>query len=631
MEAAQEAVDEALEADSDDAAVLYMVGRVEQRLGRETALEHLQAAVEKEPAMVAAAMALAEARADDGLDSEALELVDAVLARDDTHMRASLWKAFLTANDTDPDEGLAFLEAKTEELDDLGAATDRVLAGLTRARLLRRKGESEAATDAVDSAAQGGATDPRLLALVAREALSVGLMTRAQTAATEAVRGAPTNTEFRKLLAEIFIKRRDGLRALRTLGSLSAEDPDVLRMSAKGALLVGGSEALAAASSALGQYMEAHPDDENVEMQSLQIRLAVAQGGAREALGPARQLARDAPGDPNAALALGEAALEAREPRLAVEALERLVSAAPEDAEGHYLLGRALRLSNDSEEAESSFRRALELLPGHTDAQLALGRLLLDLGRYEDADTLYQELAQQGGMAAGLSTALRGRLGRIEALVGLGRVDDASVQLENLREEDRERAVARPPAALLALADNQPGDAVSAMRPLVERDNPRASDVALFGEALLAAGETEAANQAFDQALEIDPGSPEALLGKAALAVRAESERDANAVLDRVEEALGQRVRPPGMRARALTLRGRTYLLSGRDSKAEAREVLRRAVELPGAPAEAHFFLGEALSGENTPEAREAYERYLELDENGPYARRARRAIRAID
>ncbi len=271
MEAAQEAVDAALEADSDDPAVLYIVGRVEQRLGRPEALEHLQTAVEREPAMVAASMALAEARADDGLDSEAIELIDAVLARDDTHMRASLWKAFLTANDTDPDEGLASLDAQTEELDDLGAATDRVLAGLTRARLLRRKGEGEAATEAVDQAAQAGATDPRLLALVAREALSVGLMNRAQTAATEAVRGAPTNTEFRKLLAEIFIKRRDGVRALRTLGSLSAEDPDVLKMSAKGALLVGGGDALVAASTALGQYMEAHPDEENVELKALQI------------------------------------------------------------------------------------------------------------------------------------------------------------------------------------------------------------------------------------------------------------------------------------------------------------------------------------------------------------------------
>jgi len=628
MEAAQEAVEGALAADGDDAVVLYMVGRVEQRLGAETALEHLQAAVENEPAMVAAAMALAEARADDGLDSEAIELVDAVLANDGSHMRASLWKGFLTANDTEPDEGIADLDRQTAEIDDLGAATDRVLAGLTRARLLRRKGETEAATAAVDAAAQGGATDPRLLALVAREALSVGLTTRAQSAATDAVRGAPTNTEFRKLLAEIFISRRDGLRALRTLSALTADDPEVLRMSAKGALLVGGADALAAASQALGGFLEAHPDEENLEMRALLIRISVSQGQANDVLPIARELARDAPGDPNAALALGEAALSARQPRVAVEALESLVTASPNDAEGHYLLGRALRMSNDAEEAESSLRRSLELLPSHTDAQLALGRLLLDLGRYEDADTLYQGLAQQGGMAAGLSTALRGRLGRIESLVGLGRLDDATVQFENLRSEDRERAVARAPAALLALAKRQAGDAVSTMRPLAERESPRASDLALFGDALLLANQTEAAAAAYDQALELDPGLPEAILGRAKLAIRAESSRDAFAVLERMEEALSNRVRPPGMRAHMLTLEGRAHLLSGRDGKAEAREVLRRAVELPGVPPEAYFFLGEALAGENAPEATEQYQRYLELDENGPFARRARRATR---
>jgi tetratricopeptide (TPR) repeat protein len=377
--------------------------------------------------------------------------------------------------------------------------------------------------------------------------------------------------------------------------------------------------------------MEAHPDEENIEVKALSIRIAVAQGRAAEVLSDARTLARDAPGDPNAAMALGEAALEAREPRVAVEALESLVTASPNDAEGHYLLGRALRMSNDSEVAESSFRRALELLPTHTDAQLALGRLLLDLGRNEDADTLYQALAQQGGMVAGLSTALRGRLGRIEALVGLGRLDDATVQLENLRAEDRERPVARPPAAILALAKHQAGEAVTVMRPLAEREDPRPSDLALFGDALLAANQSEAASAAYDQALDIDPGLPEAMVGKAALAVRAESSRDAFALLERAEEALGSRVRPPAMRAQMLTLEGRAHLLSGRDGRAAAREVLRRAVELPGVLPEAYFFLGEALAGENAPEARSSYERYLELDENGPYARRAERAVRGAE
>ena len=48
---------------------------------------------------------------------------------------------------------------------------------------------------------------------------------------------------------------------------------------------------------------------------------------------------------------------------------------------------------------------------------------------------------------------------------------------------------------------------------------------------------------------------------------------------------------------------------------------------LPGAPTEAWFFLGEALWNDNSPAARTAYERYLELVPSGPLAERARRAI----
>ena len=101
--------------------------------------------------------------------------------------------------------------------------------------------------------------------------MSVGLLSQAQTAATGAVMGAPANPEYRKLLAEIFISRRDGVRALRTLGSLSADDPVVLRMSAEAALLVGGAEALTVAGQALADYLEAHPDEQDVPVLALTL------------------------------------------------------------------------------------------------------------------------------------------------------------------------------------------------------------------------------------------------------------------------------------------------------------------------------------------------------------------------
>ncbi len=626
MDGAREQLRAALEASPEDAAVLYIAGRIKQRLGADDALDDLAGAIEKEPALSAAAIALAEARADEGRRDEAIELLDGVLGRTPDHLRATLWKVFVTADEADPAEGLARVDGLGERLE-VGAPTDRVLAELTRARLLRRQGQVERAAEAVDRAGEAGATEPRLLALVASEAKAVNRLSLAQAAATNAVAGAPTNADFRKLLAQILIDRRDGVRALRTLGAMSMDDPEVLRMSAEAALIVGTGEALAAAAEALNGYLEGN-EEASVEMRALRIRALVALGQGREVLGEARQLASDAPGDPLASRALGEAALAAYEPRIATEALSRLVQSAPDDPDGHYLLGRAQRLGSDADEAERSFRRALEILPEHTDARLALGRLLLDGGKYAEADELYQELARQSGIASGAATALLGRLGRVEALLGLGRVDDASVQMESVRSQDRETMLARIAAAQLALAKNQPGEAVGQLRPLAESERPPADVVALFGDALFEAGEVDAANQQYERALEIDRGLPEALLGKAKVAVRAENERDARAYLDDVAESLGRRIRPPRMRATMHLLRGRSFLQDGRSGRDAARRALREAVQIDGVPAEAWFWLGEALSGDNAPESREAYQRYLELAPEGAYASRAQRALR---
>ena len=58
-----------------------------------------------------------------------------------------------------------------------------------------------------------------------------------------------------------------------------------------------------------------------------------------------------------------------------------------------------------------------------------------------------------------------------------------------------------------------------------------------------------------------------------------------------------------------------------------ARRLLRQSISLPGTPASAWFYLGEALWNDNSPAAREAYEKYLELVPTGHLADRARRAI----
>jgi tetratricopeptide (TPR) repeat protein len=611
---------------ADDAAVLYAIGRLEQRLGRTTATEHLEAALAKDATLASAAIALAEGATDAGQPEQALERLEALLTQHPDHLRASLWIGFLKSSDDEPEPALARVDGLADRLE-RGAPADRVLHALTRAQLLRRLGRTEEAREALTLASASGATEPRLQALLAAAAQSSGDLARAQQAAMAAVASAPAIAEYRKLLAEILVARRDGVRALRTLAALSADDPEVLALSARAALIVGTEDALQATAQALDAHLEANAEDASVEMRSLRVRVGVRLGTATEMLEVARRLARDAPGDPEVGLAVAEAALEARDARLATETLERVVQAAPDDAEAHFLLGRAKRMGGDGEGAEVALRRAIELQPTHGEAQVMLGYLLLDLGRYAEADTLYQELgARVGQSGSGRSYSLVGRLGRIDALLGLGRLDDARVQAESLRDADRESASAKLVLARLALANERPGEALPVLRPLATAEDASPDVVALYGDALYAAGETLVAAETYERALAIDAAHPESLVGFATVLVRGEKWRDAVDVIERAKAALDARIRPPALRARLLVLAGRVGL--ERSERDAALRDLRAATELEGAPTEAWFYLGEALAGRDSPDARAAYETYLERAPNGPLASRARRAIR---
>ncbi|MCB9618615.1 MAG: tetratricopeptide repeat protein [Sandaracinus sp.] len=616
----------ATEGASDDPTVLYAVGRLEQRLGRDAATGHLEAAAASDAGLASAAIALAEGSTDAGQPEEALARLQALLERHPDHLRATLWVGYLQATDEEPEPALARVDGLAERLE-RGAPADHVLHALTRAQLLRRLGRSEEARAALATASSAGATEPRLQALLASAAQSLGDLARAQQAAMAAVASAPAIAEYRKLLAEILVARRDGVRALRTLAQLSADDPEVLALSARAGLIVGTEEALQATAQALDAYLEANEEDASVEMRSLRIRVGVRLGHAQEMLGLARRLSRDAPGDPEVGLAVAEAALEARDARLATETLERVVQASPDDAEAQFLLGRARRMGGDGEGAETALRRAIELQPTHGEAQVLLGYLLLDLGRYAEADTLYQELGSRVGQSgSGRSYSLVGRLGRIEALLGLGRNDDARVQAESLRDADREATGTKLVLARLALAQNRPGEALPILRPLATEETASPDVVALYGDALYAAGETASAAETYERALASDGSHPESLLGHATVLVRGEKWRDAAEVITRIKASLDTRIRPPSLGARALTLSGRIALERGERDLA-LRE-LRAATEIETAPAEAWFYLGEALAGRDSPDARAAYETYLERAPAGPLAARARRAIR---
>lgn len=81
------------------------------------------------------------------------------------------------------------------------------------------------------------------------------------------------------------------------------------------------------------------------------------------------QVSADDPLNAAAWRALGICYLEIREPKVALEALERSLQAEPADADTHYVLGSACGTLGDLERAAACYRRALEINPDHGKAE----------------------------------------------------------------------------------------------------------------------------------------------------------------------------------------------------------------------------------------------------------------------
>jgi tetratricopeptide (TPR) repeat protein len=149
--------------------------------------------------------------------------------------------------------------------------------------------------------------------------------------------------------------------------------------------------------------------------------------------------------------------------------------------------------------------------------------------------------------------------------------------------------------------------------------------VALVARAdqLYEAGRRSTAASLYRRALRLRPDYPPAMLGVSRSLVHAKNTRAAMSLATRVIES--DVAKTPAIEARALYLVGRIHYERG--ERVSARRLLREATTLPDAPPEAWFYLGETLSRDNSPAARQAYEEYLRAVPSGSLAARARKAI----
>ena|GEM_PF-1651648 len=183
-------------------------------------------------------------------------------------------------------------------------------------------------------------------------------------------------------------------------------------------------------------------------------------------------------------------------------------------------------------------------------------------------------------------------------------------------------AKSKPKAVAPAAAQAEEPDAAVVQAELASMDS---KGLTARADSLYAQGHTGVAASYYRRALELDPDYAPALVGMGQGILRAKKYSEAMRNASRaLQLARGVDARP-GLEAAAIYQVGRVHYERGeRDA---ARRLFRQSISLPGTPAEAWFYLGEALSSDNSPAAREAYERYLELVPEGHLADRARRAI----
>ncbi|NNE18383.1 MAG: tetratricopeptide repeat protein [Myxococcales bacterium] len=188
----------------------------------------------------------------------------------------------------------------------------------------------------------------------------------------------------------------------------------------------------------------------------------------------------------------------------------------------------------------------------------------------------------------------------------------------------RRRSVATrspAPAAAAPPIPEPPSDDV--VRAELASMEPR--DLTTRADKLYAQGHSALAAVYYRRALEIDPDFAPALVGMGRGILRAKKYSDAMKNATRALQLARGVDAQPGLEATAIYQMGRVHYERGeRDA---ARHLFRQSISLPSAPPEAWFHLGEALSSDNSPAARQAYEKYLELVPSGSLSDRARRAI----
>ena len=245
------------------------------------------------------------------------------------------------------------------------------------------------------------------------------------------------------------------------------------------------------------KYEDFHPEDDDIRLVLGAIYIADrrADGAIRSAL---RVLAAHQT-NAEALTLLGSAYLNRGKPVLAAETYERLLRLNEANATSHYLLGVALDAQGETAAATRELTRALELEPVHAEAAAKLVEVTLRSGRAEEALAMAQRLVAAAPQSAGFANLL--------GVVQTARGDAASAERAF---RDASRLDPRLMDARIALANLYGSTgrlplALTTIDAAIKIDTSNAGAYTVRGMILAQQGNIATAQQAFEEALAINP------------------------------------------------------------------------------------------------------------------------------
>lgn len=599
-----------------DPRLAYVYAMLSARVGRREAAERAFVALASaQPEAESVGLQLVELHRAAGDDARARAGVDAILRRSPQHARARIVSASLALDAgrlVDPTTTRAIAAGTTS-----AGAAEKALA---ESVLVRAEAASERMADATTRLARltpPALPAPLLVLEMAAAELAVGRATEARDLLVPTFGVEPTHARARRLLGQALASLGRGDEALALLGTDG--DRRLLEVRSAAALHASPEKAreVALAIAVLGDSAPV-----GLRARALRIRLTAGEDPAG-LLALAQQLQGEDPAEREVLLALGSLAAAADRWDVLATSVSPEARAVPEFAAW---LARAAMRRGALGEVETLLSTLTQSRPDAPDTAVVRAHVQAEKGQLEEALATYRELAGREGLALEGSARVVGLVGQTETLLALGRPTEARAAFDQLSLAERASSVAVIAAARLAIVEGRAAAAVSALAPRIAASGATPLLLATYADALFATDAVDQATQVYREAAQLDASLPEPQIGLAAILVRAERFAEANSQLIRARRALDARPRGPWAEGIYATLLGRTLL--GRRDVEQARFVLRRAVAASSVPAEAHFFLGESLAGTNSPDARAAYARYLELAPEGAFAERAQRAIR---